>query len=424
MTSPAPPSPLRSWGTLGLLALGYIAIYLCRKNLAVAIPLLQEGFHVKKEAVGWIASAGTLAYAIGKVLNGPIIDRIGGRFAFLLAMAGVALFGGASAVAPGLGVIGALYAGNRFAGAAGWGAMLKLVPGWFERSRAATAIAILSLSYVAGGAIATLVARGILSAGGGYRVVLAGPALVVAAVAVLVSVTVRTGPFARAEAAKAPDAPKSEHRFSWAALGELVRRRDFLVACGLSFAITLIREAFNTWSVDFLTEIHGGTKALELAAVQSIGFDVAGAAGIVLMGAAYGKLAPPHRRWLLAASLVLLAAVLLVLPRLGRGHALFAAEMLAAIGFLVYGPYSLLSGVMALDTGGPRLVATAAGLVDGAGYLASALAGGVLGRLLDIGGYSLGFGSLAVTAIAAAFLSLFFGRPETPSPALPESTPA
>src|SRR6185436_5367539 len=125
------PRVASAWGTIALLAVGYIGIYLCRKNLGVAIPLLQEAFSAKKESVGWIASFGTVAYATGKVINGPLVDRIGGRRGFILSMFGVALFAAAAAFAPGLAVLGACYGANRFFGSGGWGAMMKLVPSWF-----------------------------------------------------------------------------------------------------------------------------------------------------------------------------------------------------------------------------------------------------------------------------------------------------
>ena len=57
---------------------------------------------------------------------------------------------------------------------------------------------------------------------------------------------------------------------------------------------------------------------------------------------------------------------------------------------------------MAVANGGARLAATAAGIIDGVGYVAGALAGVTLGRLLDLGGYGLGFGVLAgITAVSA-----------------------
>jgi sugar phosphate permease len=89
-----------------------------------------------------------------------------------------------------------------------------------------------------------------------------------------------------------------------------------------------------------------------------------------------------------------------------------------AIGFLSYGPYSLLAGILAVEIRGPAYVATVAGMVDGVGYVASILAGRQFGQLVDAGGYQLGFQVLAGLALAAAVLSLFlYERKERNVPA-------
>ncbi len=80
--------------------------------------------------------------------------------------------------------------------------------------------------------------------------------------------------------------------------------------------------------------------------------------------------------------------------------------MIGLIGFLSYGPYSLLAGVLAVEIGGRRGIGTVAGLVDSSGYVATILAGHWFGKLLDHGGYLLGFHVLAFVTLAAAFLCL------------------
>ena len=76
------------------------------------------------------------------------------------------------------------------------------------------------------------------------------------------------------------------------------------------------------------------------------------------------------------------------------------------IGFLSYGPYSLLAGVLSVEIGGRAGVGTVAGLVDSSGYLATVLAGHYFGRLLDVGGYRLGFHVLALVTLTSAVLCL------------------
>jgi ACS family hexuronate transporter-like MFS transporter len=386
---------------VGALVLGYIGIYLCRKNFAVANPMLQEAFHATKGEVGRIATVSTLAYAAGKLVLGPVIDRIGGRWGFLLSLLTVAGFGAIGAFSPGLGMLGLLYSANRFVGAGGFPAMMKLAPTWFEGRYMARVTAVLSLGYVLGGIAALMLAREIVAWGGDWRWVMGGPSIVLLAITVVSALVVWPGPLAAAEKTTAdPDDRKGS-------LVELLTRPQFLIVLALSFTLTLMRETFNTWSVDFLTTVQEGGKSVTAAALSSTGFDLAGAVSILVMGAAYDA-CPPHRRGLLIfAILVVLAGVLLVLPGAGATSAAF---LIAAVGLLVYGPYSLLAGVMAVESGGHKRAATASSFIDAVGYVAGALAGEVMGRLLDRGGYPLGFRLLAGVTAVAAMLALALGR--------------
>jgi sugar phosphate permease len=385
----------KAWAVIGVLALGYIGIYLCRKNLGVALPLLQATFHASKADVGKIASVGTFAYAMGKLLSGPIVDRLGGRRGFLLSMGLVSIFGAAGALVPGLFGLTILYGLNRLAGAAGWGAAIKLVPTWFGVVRTATVISVLSLSYVAGGVLATLLARQIVTLGGGWRAVMGIPSAGLLLALIVCTVFVRAGPY-HAQQQTAGDG------VSLQALSALLRKPQFLVACALSFAVTLLRESFNTWTVDFLTSVQPGTKSVATAALHSIGFDLAGAGAIIVSGLAYDRIAPARRRWLMIGTLAVLAGVLAILPGAAKANLPVATCLLGFVGLLVYGPYSLLSGVLAIESGGAALAATSANVIDGVGYLAAILAGVTFGELLDIGGYRLGFGVLAALTGAAA----------------------
>jgi sugar phosphate permease len=398
----APPadtaSPRGAWGVLAALGVGYIGVYLCRKNLGVAVPLLQTAFGATKQEVGRIASVGTMAYALGKLMNGVIVDRIGGRRGYLLSLVTVAVCGAAGALAPGLTGLMVFYGLNRFAGSAAWNAMVKLVPSWFGVTRTATAVGVLSVSYVAGGIAATLLGREVIAHGGGWRAVMGVPSIVLLVVTVAAAAFVRVGPVLSSSSGAALDRPTR------AAFLALLRRRQFLFACAVSLTVTLMRESFNIWNVDFLTSIQHGQKSVAAAALHSIGFDTAGVVAILVTGLAYDRIAPWSRRWLIVATLGLLAIVLAVLPN--TADPVTGAVLIGLAGFLVYGPFSLLSGVLAIESGGAALAATAAGCIDGVGYLAAILAGSALGHLLDIGGYALGFHVLAVITAVSAVLAL------------------
>ena len=74
--------------TFWVMMIGYIGYYLCRANLSAAFPLLEQEFNYSNTQLGLIASLSEIAYAIGKFINGPLADRLGGRRIFLIGMAG------------------------------------------------------------------------------------------------------------------------------------------------------------------------------------------------------------------------------------------------------------------------------------------------------------------------------------------------
>ncbi len=402
------PTRWRAGMYLGTLVLGYIGIYICRKNFSVAIPLIREEFGVTKEAIGQLASLSTLAYMVGKVAFGPVIDRLGGRVCFLVCLMLVALFGAWGAFVPSLGGLTLAYSLNRLAGAGGWGAMVKLVPDWFGERNRPFAFAVLSLSFVFGGVVATLLAGWIAGASGGsWRWVMGGPSLVLVAVLIGCAVVL---PRERAVVVSATDGAAAKGRFQWVQVRDLFRTPQFWVVCALSFTLTLLRETFNTWTVDFFKTEGGSEVSHRIAAFLSTPFDACGAVGILLLGWVFGRVTPAGRRALLFVILALLGALLFALPSLARQGLWVATVAVGLVGFLTYGPYSLLAGVLSLEIRGRAYVATVAGLVDAAGYLAAVLAGAQFGRLLDLGGYAMAFPCLAVLAMISAVLCLFLYR--------------
>jgi sugar phosphate permease len=227
------------------------------------------------------------------------------------------------------------------------------------------------------------------------------PSFFVVAILVVCFFNVRPGP---------RDAPVKGAPTARAPLGPVLLalfvRPLFLVTCALSFMLTLIRDSFNVWSVDFLLSIQGGTPSMMTAGLQSTGFDLAGGISILAAGFAYDRVRPELRRWMIAGCLALLAVVIAVLPPVAAVSTAGAAALVGLVGLLVYGPYSLLAGVLAIESGGKEAAATAAGLIDGVGYVGSALAGSALGKLLDLGGYTLGFRVLAGVTVVSAVLAL------------------
>lgn len=374
--------------------------------------MLQTAWGLNKEQVGIINSAGTVTYACGKFLFGPITDRIGGRASLLSSMGLVALFGALGGLSPSLTVLVVIYSINRFFGSAGWGATLKLVPEWFGPARLPFACGLLSLSFVFGGALAVSFAG--LIAGlthDSWSAVLALPSAVLL---LLVALGWWILPSPTKPAETAGRAPTSTYSLSRTL--ELFTERKFLVVIALSFTLTLLRETFNFWTVDFIKTEGGAQVSSKVAAFLSTPFDLCGAAGIVLMGWVFGRLQPMGRQRLLVLILGSLALLLGLLPELFHFGIWVLAAGVGLIGFLVYGPYSLLGGVLSVEVRGKEFAATVSGLVDGTGYIAGIMSGMVFGKLLMIGGYQLGFKAMAgLTLLSAVLCCFLYPRPVSTS---------
>lgn len=401
------PAPPRAWFLLGVAVFAYVGIYLCRKNLAVANLLIQDAWGLSKTQIGIVGSVSTIAYAAGKFIFGPMIDRFGGRTALLSSLVLVAFFGAASAFSPGLAALTIFYSANRLAGSAGWGAIIKLTPDWFPAPRLPLAVAVLSLSYVFGGAVAVAFAGLIAKlTGDNWQMVMGLPSVVLLLMAILCAFLMPRSSKTKEISGPGTGAVESV----WSRLRVLARRPQLHVICGLSFVLTFMRETFNFWIVDFLRTEGGEEISSGFAAFMSMPFDVLGGLGIIAVGWAYGRLGPVGQRRLLVVLLGLLAAILVVVPMTFRFGIWPLTVAVGAIGFLVLGPYSLLAGVLAVEVGGRAQAATVAGLVDGSGYLAGFLSGSFFGWLLTRGGYALGFQVMAVMMVVGALLSLGLHR--------------
>src|ERR1041385_4949589 len=86
-----------NWGFLGLL---YTSFYMCRYNFSIANKAISEEFHFSRAQMGYIITTALFAYACGDMINGPVPERIGGKKAMLIGVAGAIvmnmLFGAAS----------------------------------------------------------------------------------------------------------------------------------------------------------------------------------------------------------------------------------------------------------------------------------------------------------------------------------------
>jgi OPA family glycerol-3-phosphate transporter-like MFS transporter len=290
--------------------------------------------------------------------------------------------------------------------------MVKVASRWFAPSSHARIMAILSLSFLFGDALARTFMAQLLDYGLGWRAVFIVDAALLGTGAMIAAWLLKESPSAigAVEFPTLPDTvfgaagdnprPDGLRRL----LTPLLSSPAFLSVCGLSLAMTLLRETFNTWTPTYLREAAGLDPAQ--AARGSAWFPLFGGCSVLLAGYAADRLGRSGRAAIIFFGMLLTGLALwwLGTPDFVR----YPVLVLSLAGFALIGPYSYLAGALALDFGGKRGSATACGIIDGVGYLAGILSGDTVARLSVAYGWETAFRMLAGVAWAAAAVGLLF----------------
>ncbi len=417
MSAVPPPSSLRLAQLRIVLLLfgGYAACYYCRADLSVATPLLIEelgkrgiGHDAALVHIGTITSLGVLAYALGKLFLTGLGDYWGGRRNFLIGVGGATLFTLLFAAGGTLPVFTFAWLANRLTQSIGWAGLIKVSSRWFDYSSYGSIIGILSISYLVGDAAARQQMGILIAHGYGWRTLFLFAAAVAGVMLLASLLWLRES---RTEEGYREATPNPLNLFAHASsppasvgalLRPLLRSRAFVLVCALSFACTIIRETFNTWTPVYLRE-HLGYGVAESASMSAV-FPGVGAASVLLAGWLSDRLGLNGRSLLMFLGLAGSAAALLLLTglRAGPSTAVLGVLMIGVVAFCLLGPYSYLGGAFALDFGGKEASAVSSGLIDGIGYLGGVLAGDSVARLAVAFGWGAVFVTLGAVSAAAA----------------------
>lgn len=429
-------SRLIGWrvSTFWVMLLGYVAYYLCRKNLSAAFPLMEDAFGYTNAQLGTIAAASEVAYAFGKFVNGPLGDRIGGKRIFLVGMAGAIALNVVFAFSSALWMFIAVWCVCRFFLSMGWGGIAKTIGYWYPAERNGTIMGLISINFQFGGVAAVLFAGLLVELGSGWRGLFLWPALVVSGVWVWAFLASKAKPsdvipetnFGEAESGQGhlveleneegEDAPK----LSTIVIG-LLSLRIFRHLLFFSLLTTLLRSVFFHWTPKFLADIGQDNT---MAILKSALFPLLGCIGTVALGYytdRYAKNGDRYRAmWIMLGGLTAcLAGIAALASWDAPGNANLIVVLTGGAGFFLLGPYSMTSGCLSLDIAGSRGAGTCTGMLDGVGYLGGALGGLGAGLLSDSLGWPAVFAILAGVAflsMASAFVMSWVYRTSSPPP--------
>lgn len=416
-------SRLRRWQgiTIATLLVGYTGYYICRSNFSVSVPLLEaEGY--SKTSLGWISTLGVWLYALGKITNGILADYLGGRLLFILGMVASAACTAAFGLSSSLTVFGLLWCINRYVQSMGWVALVKVSSRWFPVGFHATIMGILSTSYLAGDALARLYLGSLIELGSGWRGVFFAASATLGGIAFVSLFTLRSSPQSIGEReplanpgnvyGEKGNEPEA-HSFV-ELLMPLLRNPIFWLVCAMNIGLTLIRESFNFWGSTFLKE--GVGMSTGQAAIKSLAFPLTGAVASVLGGLLCDRLKGRYG-WVIVPCLVLLVGVFLLMTTQSvQGMEFLAIALICAVAFFTLMPYTLFSGVMALDLGAKKGSSTASGIIDSVGYFGGSLSGVGVGAIAQHYGWTAvmkSFVGVTAMTLGIALVYLLLHKPST-----------
>jgi sugar phosphate permease len=300
---------------------------------------------------------------------------------------------------------------NRFFQSGGWVSLVQVVGRWFPPGRHGAVMGALSTSYELGNVGSLLLCGYIVKRGFGWRALFIVNPILFGFVAVIVFFALRGEPpptTTKSDEEKKEDAlPQMRFR---EAFPFLAKKWDFWSTVVLSVLLTFVRTGFLTWTPTYLTEIArasgGGAGSVSTSIAKSAIFPATGVVAALVVGRMTDRFGPGKRAPVLVVSLALHVVAVLFLAHSGIKDTTTAMIAIGACGLFLLGPYSLMAGALALDVAGKRAASTAAGIIDGAGYLGASFVGVVLGRVSQRWGWSAAFDVVAFAGFTAMLVGI------------------
>jgi len=386
------------WSTVG-----YAMFYFVRKNISVAMPVMEKQLGISKSSLGLFLTLHGVLYGVSKFANGFLGDRANARMMMALGLITSAImnvfFGFNTAVI----WLGIFWMINGWCQGLGYPPCARLLTHWFEPKEMATKMSLWNTSHTIGGA-AILILCGYL-APHDWRLCFFVPAALAIVMAMLLIVWLRDTP----ESVGLPEVkgtvmPAAEDEKFGITLAHRVFGNRFIWLFSIAnFFVYTIRYAVLDWGPTILKE----NKGLELtnAAWMVAGFEVAGLAGILVSGWLTDRFFAGKASRMSALYMILCGVSLFFFWKSPAHYTLRSTLLLASAGFFVYGPQALI-GVAAANLATKRAAATAVGLTGFFGYISTVLSGWGLGYLAQHEGWDAVFICLLFVAGIGTFLFL------------------
>ena len=395
------------WKVLTATYFGYAGYYLTRKVFTISKTSLSDSFDVGLDKIAHIWSIYLIAYMLGMFINSFVGRKWGPR---LLLLGGL---GTSIVINIIFGFTNSYYTFmtfmffNGLVQASGWPGTVGGIAHWLRKKERGTIMGFWSTNYLVGNIMVKMLG-GYLLALWGWRYAFWGATLVAFAIWWLIYFWQKTKP---EDAGLKPILSDEEENYQEvdAPLEDKITFKKYLKLLlnpivplmGLSyFSIKFLRYALDSWLPTFLN-LQGMDKAS--AAYYSSIFDIAGFAGVLVAGVALDKVFKGRwERIVLIMSLGLVLGYMIVI-HYGYNPVLLALSF-GFVGFMLYGPDTLLCGAAAVQVAGEKNAVAVAALVNGIGSIGPVIQEEVIGWLMGGKSVEIGMRNTNYLALAMSIL--------------------
>ncbi len=351
----------------------YAGSYVCRKNLAVSMPVMGAELGFDEFALARIVFCYSLLYTFGQFAHGIFADRYGPKavvgFGLSWAIAANLGMGAFSTLAPFVFLAGL----NGFGQASGWPSLAKHISYWYRREERGVVMAWWQTNYILGGLFATVLATLIMTQLGWRRAFLLPPLLLgVIVIAYLVFCPVQPRHSRRGVLQYAPTPGRdnrrraAEEQFRTIFM-DVVRQPMAWVIGAMYFSLKMIVYCFIYWMPLYMVKELAYSPG-EAGLTSSL-LELGGVGGALIAGYASDRLFKARRMPVGAIMLWCLALALFFFPLLSASGRIGNGIAICLVGLCAFGPESLLAGSASLDIGGEKRVGGVAGFVNCLGSL-------------------------------------------------------
>jgi OPA family glycerol-3-phosphate transporter-like MFS transporter/OPA family sugar phosphate sensor protein UhpC-like MFS transporter len=382
--------------------IGYALYYFLRKNLSIAMPVLDSQLGIGKSELGLFLTAHGLLYGVSKFANGIIGDRVNARWflvAGLVICAGLNILFGFTTSALAMGF---LWAANGWFQGMGFPPCARLMSHWFSPKELATKWSIWNSSHSIGAGIIVILCGYLVPID--WRLAFFVPAGIALVGAALLAMTMCDTPESlglppvegtEALSTQAPE-PISE------TLVERVFSNPYIWLFALAnFFVYSVRYGLFDWGPTYLKQARG----IDLSSAGWIvaAYEGAGIVGTLVSGWITDRWFGGRGGRTCVVYMIGCVAALTALWLVPFKSPAAIAAVLAAAGFFIYGPQALV-GISVANLATKRAAAAAVGLTGLFGYASAVLSGYGVGWLAEHHGWDAGFLLLEICGVLGLIL--------------------